>query len=108
LAMGGGVLGASLNMPVEDIRTASVWYLVRSYVPDPTMIHENVRAMLAKPPEEASTREAFGRELLRRMLGGERNDDPRWVEWLQTAAADPLLGDEALFQFFIAQELRAR
>jgi len=109
VAMQPGVLGASLNMPVEDIRTASVWYLVRSYVPDPTMIHETVRAMLAKPTEEASTREAFGRELLRRMLGGERKDDPRWVEWLQTAEADPLLGDdEALFQFFTDKEFAAR
>jgi TonB family protein len=109
LAMQPGVLGASLNMPLEDIRTASVWYLVRSYVPDPAMIHENVRAMLAAPAEEASTREAFGRELLRRMLGGERKDDSRWLEWLQSAEADPLLGDdEALFQYFTDKEFAAR
>jgi TonB family protein len=109
LAMQPGVLTASLNMTAEDIRTASVWYLVRSYVPDPTMIHENVRAALSAPTEEASTREAFGRELLRRMLGGERKDDPRWVEWLQSAEADPLLGnDEALFQYFTDKEFAAR
>jgi TonB family protein len=109
LAMQAGVLGASLNMPVEDIRTASVWYLVRSYVPDPTLIHENVRAALAAPTEEASTREAFGRVLLRRMLGAERKDDPRWLEWLQNAEADPLLGnDEALFQYFTDKEFQVR
>jgi TonB family protein len=109
LAMQSGVLGASLNMPVEDIRTTSVWYLVRSYVPDPTRIHENVRAVLATPSEEASAREAFGRELLRRMLGAEHKDDPRWLEWLQTPEADPLLGDdEALFQYFTDKEFQVR
>jgi TonB family protein len=109
LAMHSGVLGASLNMPVEDIRAASVWYLVRSYVADPTLIQENVRAALAAPTEEASTREAFGRELLRRMLGAERKDDARWLEWLQTAEADPLLGnDEALFQYFTDNEFQVR
>ena len=109
LAMPSGVLGASLNMPVEDIRTASVWYLVRAYLPDPSLIHENVRAVLAAPKEEASTREAFGRELLRRMLGAERKDDPRWLEWLQTAEADPLIGnDDALFQYFTDKEFIAR
>lgn len=109
LAMPPGVIGASLNMPVEDMRTASVWYLVRSYVPDPSLIHENVRAALAAPTEEASRREAFGRELLRRMLGAERKDDPRWIDWLQTTEADPLLGDdESLFAYFTDKEFRAR
>jgi TonB family protein len=109
LAMTPGVLGASLNMTVEDIRTTSVWYLVRSYVPDPTLIHENVRTALAAPKEEASTREAFGRELLRRMLGAERNDDPRWLEWLQNPEADPLIGnDDALLQYFTDKEFQVR
>ena len=104
-----GVLRASLDMPVEDIRTTSVWYLVRSYLPDPSMIDENVRATLAGPKEEASMREAFGRELLRRMLGGERKDDPRWLDWLQSAEADPLLGnDESLFQYFTEKEFLVR
>ena len=109
LAMPPGVLGVSLNMAVEDIRTSSVWYLVRAYVPDPLQIHENVRAVLTSPVEEASMREAFGRELLRRMLGGERKDDPRWLEWLQSAEADPLLGnDESLFEYFTEKEFLVR
>jgi len=109
LAMQPGVLSASLNMPVEDIRTASVWYLVRSYVPDPTLIDATVRTALAEPKEEASTREAFGRELLRRMFGAERVDNPRWLEWLQNAEADPLIGnDDALFQYFTDKEFQVR
>jgi TonB family protein len=109
LAMQAGILAGSLNMPDEEIRTASVWYLVRSYVPDPSQIHENVRAALAAPKEEASTGEQFGRELLQRMLGGERKDDPRWLDWLQTPEADPLLGDdESLFQYFTDKEFQVR
>jgi TonB family protein len=109
LAMQASVIGVSLNMPVEEIRTASVWYLVRSYLPDPSMIHPDVRAVLAAPREEASTREAFGRELLGRMLGAERKDDPRWLDWLQTGEADPLLGnDESLFQYFTEKEFLVR
>lgn len=109
LAMQSGVLGASLNASLEEIRTESVWYLVRNYLPDPLMIEEHVRSALGAPTEEASTREAFGRELLRRMLGAERKDDSRWLEWLQTAEADPLLGtDESLFQYFTEKEFLAR
>ncbi len=109
LAMQPDVLAASLNMPSEEIRTASVWYLVHAYVPDPTMIAPRARTILGTPTEEASTREAFGRELLRRMLGGEKKDDPRWLEWLQTSEADPLLAtDEALFQHFTDKEFLVR
>jgi TonB family protein len=109
LAMQPGVMGASLNMPVEEIRVASVWYLIRSYLPDPSMIDQNVRSALSAPREEASMREAFGRELLRRMLGAEQKDDPRWLDWLQSAEADPLLGnDESIFQFFTEKEFLVR
>jgi TonB family protein len=109
LAMQAGVLSASLNSPIEEIRTASVWYLVHSYLPDPSMIHESVRAALAAPTEEASMREAFGRELLRRMMGGERKDDARWPEWLQSAEADPLVGnDESIFEYFTDNEFLVR
>ncbi|MEA2337275.1 MAG: hypothetical protein QOE82_1282, partial [Thermoanaerobaculia bacterium] len=109
LALLPGILAVSLDAPSEEIRTASVWYLVRSYVPDPSQIHEQVRAALGSPKEEASTREAFGRELLRRMLGAERTDDERWLQWLQTGEADALLSDdESIFQFFTDKEFQVR
>src|SRR5207344_302112 len=79
LAMQPGVLGASLNSSIEEIRSESVWFLVRNYQPDPSLIHESVQSALGAPTEEASTREGFGRELLRRMLGAERKDDSRWL-----------------------------
>jgi TonB family protein len=109
LAMQPGVLGVSLNMPVEEIRTASVWYLVHAYLLDPSKIHENVRSVLAAPAQEASTREAFGRELLQRMLGADRKDDPRWLDWLQTNEADPLVAsDDSIYQYFTEKEFLVR
>jgi hypothetical protein len=43
------------------------------------------------------------------MLGAEHKDDPRWLEWLQTPEADPLLGDDdALFQYFTDKEFQVR
>src|SRR5260221_2023507 len=43
------------------------------------------------------------------MPGGDRKDDPGWLEWLLTGEADPLLGtDESLFQYFTEKEFLAR
>jgi TonB family protein len=109
LAVDTNVLGAALNSRSEEIRTDSVWYLVHGYAFDPSKINEHVRAALAEPSEEASLREAFGRELLRRMLGGERKDDPRFLAWLQTEEADALIGSEiGLFEYFTDREFAAR
>jgi len=103
------ILAAALNSSSEDIRTESVWYLVHGFALDPKRIDERLRAALSAPSEEASLREGFGRELLRRMLGGERKDDPRWRDWLQTEEADALIGSEiALFEYFTDSELAAR
>src|SRR6185503_17385102 len=67
----GELMAVSLGSPSEDLRTESVWYLVRGYALDPARIPEPVKAAVAEPRSERSTdREDFGRELLRRMLGG--------------------------------------
>src|SRR5437764_6564443 len=109
VAMDSNVFAVSLNGPYEEIRTQSVWYLVHGYAFDPSKIAERVRAALAAPAEQASLREAFGRELVRRMLGGERNDDPRFPAWLQSGEADELIGSQvALFEYFTDGELAAR
>jgi TonB family protein len=109
IAMDANILSVSLGAPSEEIRTQSVWYVVHGYAFDPSKIDPRVRAALAAPKEEASLREAFGRELLRRMLGGERKQDPRWRDWLQTIEADDLIGSEvALFEYFTDAELAAR
>jgi TonB family protein len=109
VAMPAGVLAASLNSPSEEIRTASVWYLVHGYAGYPERIDPLVSAALASPKEEASTREAFGRELLRRMSSAEKKTDAKWVEWLQSLEADELIeSEETLFAYFTDDEFLTR
>ncbi len=85
VSMHGPVLASSLGAPSEDIRAASVWYLIRGYATDPEALPPAVVEKLAQPGDELSTnREDFGRELLRRMTGGEKKDDPRWLQFLET------------------------
>jgi TonB family protein len=92
VAMHGPVLAASLDSRSEDIRAASVWFVVNGYAMDPESVPDAVRAALAGPrPELSSDREDFGRELLLRMLGGEKKDDPRWQRFLESDESDQLL-----------------
>lgn len=109
VAMQPGVLAASLDSGSEEIRAASVWYLVHGYAEVPSKIDASVRAALAAPKETASDREAFGRELLRRMTGGAKKSDPRWLAWLQSPEADATIGSEiTLFQYFTDDEFLTR
>lgn len=106
--MDANVLGAALGAPSEQIRTDSVWYLVSAYALDPKLIPPRIREVLATPGDP-SLREAFGRELVARMLGAEKKEDPRWLDWLQTEEADALIGSEtALFEYFTDKEFIVR
>jgi len=109
-AMAPGVMAASLGAPSEDIRSASVWYLVNAYGADPSPIDGLVKEKLAAPREELSSdREDFGRELLRRMLGGEKKDDPRWLKFLDSKEADGLLtGQDPALQYLTDAEYAVR
>lgn len=108
LAMDANVLGAALGAPSEQIRTDSVWYLVRAYALDPKLIPPRIREVLAAPGDP-SLREAFGRELVARMLGAEKKDDSRWLDWLQSLEADELIGSETLlFEYFTDKEFMVR
>jgi Gram-negative bacterial TonB protein C-terminal len=85
VAMHAPVLVASLDSPSEAMRSASLWYLVRGYVLKPEALPLAVLEKLAQPRGElSSNREDFGREMLRRMTGGEKKDDPRWMKFLET------------------------
>src|SRR6185436_19808863 len=99
---------ASLGSASEDIRSASVWYLIRGYATDPTAMGDVVKSTLAEPRAEiSSNREDFGREILRRMLGGEKKDDPRWLKFLESVEADDLLqGRDYALQFLTDEEYR--
>ncbi len=110
VAMHGPMLVSSLGTASEGIRAASVWYVIRGYAMDPSTIPAMVREALAEPRTELSSdREDFGRELLRRMLGGEKKDDPRWEKFLEGDEADRLFADEAgALQYLTDREYAAR
>jgi Arc/MetJ family transcription regulator len=110
IALDPGVLTASLDTGAEAIRSASVWYLIGGYAADPAAIAPVIREKLAVPRGElSSNREDFGRELLRRMLGGEKKNDERWLKFLADDEADGLLGDsEATLQFLTDEEYAVR
>lgn len=109
-AMSAGVMASSLASSSEDIRSASVWFLVRSYAIEPPAMHDLVKTKIAeKRAELSSHREDFGLELLRRMLGGEKKDDRRWLEYLASDEADRLLtGQTAVLQYLTDEEYRVR
>ncbi|HEY2091903.1 MAG TPA: energy transducer TonB [Thermoanaerobaculia bacterium] len=86
-----GIAAAVFNGPSEEMRNATVWYCVRVYAKNPDGLPEVVRAAFSDPKETPSDREAFGRELVRRMSGGDKKEDPRWLAWLDTKEADDLL-----------------
>jgi hypothetical protein len=110
LAMNAGVIASALNAKTEDLRAASVWFLVRGYAPDPSSINDVVKSAIATPRTELSSdREDFGRELLQRMIGGEKKDNPRWLKFLESDEADDLLaGRESALQYLTDDEYRVR
>ncbi len=111
VALPAGAMAASVDMTDEEIRVASIWYLLRGYAQDPAAIRDPLRAALLAPRAEAAAdREDFGRELLRRMLGEERKDNDRWLKFLASDEADRLLQNESesVLQFLTDAEYRTR
>lgn len=93
----------------EAIRVATVWYLAHGYAANPSLLPQPVRPLITNDPGPQSDREAFGRELLRRMLGGEMKDDDRWLRWLATPEADALLKRRSeISAFFSVEETKLR
>lgn len=87
-----GVLAASFESASEPIRVASVWYAVRSYAPDPAKLPQPIHDAVATTREDVSNREAFGRELVRRIAGYEKRESDAWIDWLGSDEADKLFG----------------
>jgi TonB family protein len=86
------VLAASFDSKAEPIRVASIWYAVRAYAPDAPNVPQPIHDAVATQHDDASHREAFGRELVRRIAGNEKRENDQWIEWLESAEADHLLG----------------
>jgi hypothetical protein len=110
LAMSANVLATSCDSDSEEIRSASIWYIARGYAVEPAAIPNEVRAALGSPAQTASDREAFGRELIRRMLGGKPEERERWNDWLRSREADELLShiDDAVYAYLTDREFAIR
>jgi len=104
-----GAMTVSMGMAEDPIRDASVWYLVHTYAVDPSVIRDPLRAALLESRAEVPAREQFGRELLRRMLGGERKADARWQKFLAGDEAKSLFRNESadVLQYLTEAELLA-
>lgn len=90
-----GVLGASFDSTSEPIRVASIWYAVNAYAADPAGLPQPIHDFVATPREDVSMREAFGRELVRRIAGFDKRENDRWIDWLASDEADKLLGQSS-------------
>lgn len=89
------MMAVAFDSPSEEIRAETIWFVARGYALDPGQLPDVVRtAAMNERIEEMSDREAFGRELLRRMLGGEKKTNDRWLKWLDTEEADRAFASE--------------
>ena len=102
-----GVAVAALRTQSSEIRADAIWHLVLSYATDPTKIPDLVREAAAEEREGASVDEAFGRELLRRMLGGKPVERKEWTEWLRDGPRR-IEEDAPVLQFLAEAERKAR
>jgi TonB family protein len=76
-----GVVQAALKSEAGVIRSDTVWYLVKRYAAETDKVPE----LAAQPFTGAATDEVFGREVLRRMRGGEAATRPEWLQWLRSS-----------------------
>jgi len=92
IAVAPSVIAASFDSSSEPIRVRSVWYAVNTYAPDAGALPQPIHDAVATPRDDVSIREAFGRELLRRIAGFDKRENEKWIEWLESNEADALLG----------------
>ncbi|HVR41581.1 MAG TPA: hypothetical protein VMU84_20970, partial [Thermoanaerobaculia bacterium] len=82
LAINADIIAIALQSELPKIREAAVWHVVENFVDDPSRIAKSVRDVV--PYSGAmEIREAFGRELLKRMLGGEPAKIEGSLAWLE-------------------------
>jgi TonB family protein len=79
LALDAGIVTAALRSDDASIRTETIWYLAEGFAADPSRL-----PAVAEREGAMATDERFGREVLRRMRGGEFRERPEWLAWLRT------------------------
>ena len=99
----------ALGSASEEVRVATVWYLAHGYSAEPARLPQELRPIILAEQGPLSDREAYGRELLRRMLGEPAKDDERWMRWLATEEADDLLRTQSQISlYFTVAEMKLR
>ena len=84
VALDAGIATAALGSSSPAIRTSVIWHLIETNAAEPSRIPESIREAATAPREDASMEEAFGREVLRRMLGAKAAERKEWLEWMRT------------------------
>jgi TonB family protein len=95
-----GVLSIALEAPSTEIRSAATWYVVDRQA--------DVPAAALTEREGASVEERFGREVLRRMGGAQKEDREEWLAWLRSSAGRARVwSKKAVQQQLTAKEQKA-
>lgn len=100
-----GILIAALGSNVPSIAGGAIWYLVETYAADPTQLPEALREPATATREGAPPSEAFGREVVRRMLGAKFVEQKEHLAWLRESRAVPYSKD--IERFLTLGELTA-
>lgn len=79
-----GVLASALTSDSAEIVDDASWYLVETYAADRSKLPEAIRSAAAEPPPSLPRGEAFGRELLRRMIGAKPTEHAETMAWLKS------------------------
>lgn len=86
------VLGSALDATNDAIRTPAVWYVARNFAGGANRIAPAIRERLLAPRDgQGSESEEFGRELVRRILGGKASTAPRLLAWLRSEQGRAML-----------------
>jgi HEAT repeat protein len=109
LALPAAAAVKALGASAEELRVATVWYLAHGYAIEPARLPQELRPLILAEQGPLSDREAYGRELLRRMIGQPAKDDDRWLRWLATEEADELLRTQSQISlYFTVAEMKLR
>jgi TonB family protein len=103
VALDDGIVIAGLHDASAVIRDALIWYLIDGYAADPSRLPQALHEIPLAETTDESAPAAFGRELLQRMLGGEKHERKSWLDWLATSDAQVAISTQTCTLFTQAE-----
>ena len=79
-----GVLEAALGSPSAEIAADTIWYLMETHAGEPQTLPQALRSAATTSREGDTIEVAFGREVLRRMLGADFVEQKQALAWLRS------------------------